>query len=134
MQNANCKLQNEPLEDREVKMATDLSERLLEFAAAVIRLVLKLRTPVGRHVGGQLTRCSTSAGANYEEACGAERCSDFVHKLQVVLKELKESVYWLRLSQKAELISLSESGHLLTEARQLVKIIAKSVVTAKKNA
>ena len=54
------------------------------------KLVVRLnKTAVGRHIGGQLTRSGTSAGANYEEACGAESRADFIHKLQIVLKELR---------------------------------------------
>lgn len=113
----------------------DISERLLEFAANIIKLVVRLnKTAVGRHIGGQLMRSGTSAGANYEEACGAESWADFVHKLQIVLKELKESFYWLRLINKAGLILGEDSQHsaLLQEAKELINIIAKSVVTAKK--
>jgi len=61
----------------------NLSERLLNFAAEVIKLVVKLnKTAVGRHIGGQLTRASTSSGANYEEACGAESRADFIYPVR----------------------------------------------------
>jgi four helix bundle protein len=64
MKISNTKLQNE---------RDNLSERLLNFAAAVIKIVVLInRTAVGRHIGGQLTRSATSSGATYEEACGAE--------------------------------------------------------------
>jgi len=70
----------------------------LDFAVEIIKLAVRLnKTSVGRHIGGQLTRSGTSPGANYEEACGAESRADFIHKLQIVLKELRESSYWLRL-------------------------------------
>ena len=60
------------------KERNDLSERFLDFAAEIIKLVVQLnRSVVGRHIGGQLIRSSTSAGANYEEACGAESRADF---------------------------------------------------------
>jgi four helix bundle protein len=113
----------------------DLSERLLEFAANTIKLGARLgRTAAGRHVAGQLMRSGTSSsGANYEEACGAESRPDFIHKLQIVLKELKESLYWLRLIQKASLIhpvDLNLSA-LLQEATELANIVAKSIVTAR---
>ena len=79
----------------------NLSERLLDYAANIIKLTIRLnRTAVGRHIGGQLVHAGTSGGANYEEACGAESRADFVHKLQIVLKELRESLYWLRLIKK----------------------------------
>ena len=76
----------------------DLDERLLDYAARVITLVESLpNTLAGRRIGDQLLRSGTSVGANYEEARGAESRADFVHKLQVALKELRESNYWLRL-------------------------------------
>ena len=110
----------------------DLSERLLDFAAKIIKLVARLnRSAVGRHIGGQLTHSGTSAGANYEEACGAESRADFIHKMQVVLKELKESLYWLRLIRKSGLISDESLLPLMTEADELIKIVARSVITAK---
>jgi four helix bundle protein len=60
----------------------DLSERLLDFAANVIKLADALnRTAPGRHVANQLMRSSTSSGANYQEACGAESKADFIHKM-----------------------------------------------------
>ena len=114
-------------------MEKDLSERLENFAVEIIKLVEKIsRSFVGRHVAGQLLSAATSAGANYEEACGAESRADFVHKLQIVLKELKESLFWLRLISKAGLIAKEEVIGVLREGKELTSIIAKSIVTAKK--
>ncbi len=112
----------------------DISERLLKFAAGVIRLAIRLNeTAIGRHISGQITRAGTSLGANYEEAKGAESRADFIHKLQIVLKELRETVYWLRLIEKVELIGITdiEFASLKQEANELTNIIAKSVITAK---
>jgi four helix bundle protein len=110
----------------------DLSERLLEFGANVIRLTTKLiRTATGRHIANQLMRAATSAGANYQEACAAESKADFVHKLQIVLKELRESHYWLKLLERVGVSSDIQLSSLLKESDELVKIIAKSVITAK---
>ena len=110
----------------------DLSERLLEFAADVIGLIVKLnKTAVGRHIGNLLVKASTSSGANYEEACGAESKADFIHKMQLVLKELRESLYWLKLIKRANLISDEHLQPLLSEAKELIKIVAKSIVTAR---
>ncbi len=112
----------------------ELSERLLDFATAVIKLVVKLnKNSVGRHIGDQLMRSATSSGANYEEACGAESRADFIHKTQIVLKELKESLYWLMLVEKSALISDEVLRPILREGEELVRIIAKSVITAKSN-
>jgi four helix bundle protein len=113
----------------------DLSERLLDFTARIIKLVVRLnKTAVGRHIGLQLTRSGTSAGANYEEACGAESRADFIHKLQIILKELRESLFWLRLIKKVNLIPDTDSiiSALLQEAKGLTNIIAKSIITARR--
>jgi four helix bundle protein len=59
------------------------------------------KTAVERHIALQFLRAATSAGANYEEACAGESRADFIHKLQIVLKELRESLYWLRLVEKS---------------------------------
>jgi four helix bundle protein len=78
-------------------------------------------------------RSATSAGANYEEACGAESRSDFIHKMQIVLKEMRESLYWLKLINRSNLAKNSSTDlkDLLKEATELANIIAKSIITAK---
>lgn len=97
--------------------ASKISERLTDYGVRIISLVIKpSKTPAGRHVGNQLLKSGTSAGANYEEARGAERGADFIHKLKIVLKEVCEEAYWLRL---------------IRETRALTNTIAKSIITAK---
>jgi four helix bundle protein len=82
-----------------------LEERLLEFAARCGRVVNALpNTRIGRHVPGQLVASGTSPAPNYAEACAAESREDFVHKLGIGLKELRESRVWLRMSIKCELL------------------------------
>ena len=109
-----------------------LDERLLEYGARVIRLVEALpKTLVGRRLGDQLLRSATSAGANYEEARGAESRGDFAHKLQISLKELRESHYWLRLLAKAETLSSDRLTDLIDEATQLRAMLSKAVATTK---
>ena len=110
----------------------ELSERLLALASANLKLANRLmRTAAGRYVGDQLMRSSASSGANYEEACGAESRADFAHKLQIVLKELRETCYWLKLVQGAGLASQEAVATLLNEADQLTRMIGKSVATVK---
>lgn len=110
----------------------DLRERLLVFAADCLRLGGRLaRSTPGRYIAGQLMRSSASAGANYMEARGAESRADFVHKLQLALKETKESQYWLMLAERGELVPAQALRGLADEADALVRILAKSVVTAK---
>jgi four helix bundle protein len=111
-----------------------LSDRLLEFAASIIQIANALpNTVAGRHVGGQLVRAGTSCGSNYEEACGAESRSDFTHKMSIVLKELKESRYWLRLIQRTKMLTATYIVSTLSECEQLCAIAAKSILTAKRN-
>jgi len=111
-----------------------VSVRLLDFAAEVIKVVEKIiKSFVGRQIAGQLIRSSTSAGANYEEACGAESRSDFIHKLQIVLKELRESLFWLRLIERVKLLPNQEIDQIIKDGQELSNIIGKSIVTARKN-
>ena len=99
----------------------DLDERLLEYGARIIKLVESMpRTLVGKRIGDQLLRSGTSVGANYEEAQGAESKSDFVHKLQIALKEVWESNYWLRLLAKARTLPPDRLADLIEESTQLV--------------
>ena len=92
------------------RRGNDISERLLNFAADILKLVTRLnKTAVGRHIGGQLTRSGTSAGANYEEACGAESRADFIHKMQLVLKELKGIPILAAADRKGKPVIRSES-------------------------
>ncbi|PYS40963.1 MAG: four helix bundle protein [Acidobacteria bacterium] len=110
----------------------ELSERLIHFAARVGKVVDALPdTRMGRHIGGQLVRSGTSPAPNYEEACAAESPADFVHKLSIGLKELRESRCWIRLIIKTEMLPEHRMGELLDECNQLCKIIAQSIVTAK---
>ena len=115
-----------------VQARRDLGERLLDYGARIIKLVESLpNTLVGRRVADQLLRRGTSIGANYEEARVAESKDDFVHKLQIALKELRESNYWLRLLVKSGKISAERMADLLGESNQLCAILSKSVATAK---
>ena len=110
----------------------DLSKRLFAYGGRVIRLVESLpKTLVGRRVGDQLLRSGMSAGANYEEARGAESKDDFVHKLQISLKEMRESNYWLRMLVTSEKVSAERMAGLLDESDQLRAILSKAVATAK---
>jgi four helix bundle protein len=110
-----------------------ISARRLDFAVSVIELVNKLpHTDIGNHIRIQLLKSGTSPGANYEEACGAESRSDFIHKLGVVLKELKESRFWLRVIKKADLLPVDQLDPILKECEELCAIVASSIFTAKK--
>lgn len=110
----------------------ELSTRLWMFAARVCKVVDALPdTRVGRHVAGQLVRSGTSSAPNYDESCAAESRDDFIHKLSISLKELKETRGWLKFVPIAELLSERKVAQLVAESEELVKILGKSVATAK---
>jgi four helix bundle protein len=112
-----------------------LSNRLWEFAAQVGRLVDELPdTRLGRHVAGQLVRCGTAAPPSYDESGAAESRADFVHKLSVALKELRESRGWLRFTPRAGLLPRERVAGLVDESEQLCRILGRSVLTAKRRA
>ncbi len=110
----------------------DLAERLLDFAVRIGRVVNALpANRLGRHIAAQLVRCGTSPAPNYQEGCAAESRADFVHKLLICLKELREARFWIQLVIRSELLPESRITGLLDECSQLCKVIGKSVVTAK---
>jgi four helix bundle protein len=113
----------------------DLEERLLEFSVRIIRVAESVeRTRSGLHVADQLMRAGTSPYGNHGEAEGAESRDDFIHKVSVAYKELRESRRWLRLIQRVPLVAkpaLLDS--LIAEAEELVRIFAASLRTAKAN-
>jgi four helix bundle protein len=112
----------------------ELSERLLEFASRTGKVIDALPdTRLGRHIAAQLVRAGTSPAPNYEEGCAAESRADFIHKLSICLKELRESGFWIRLITKTNLLPKKKLDDLLDECMQLTKVIAQSIVTAKKN-
>jgi len=117
-----------------VKEKYDLEERLLEYSVRIIKLVEQLpNTRAGNHVAGQLLRSGTSPYPNHGEAQAAESPKDFIHKLRVSLKELRESQRWLRLIHKVPLIDKPELiNEILGETEELIKIFVTSIKTAEK--
>ncbi len=112
----------------------DLEQRLLEYAVRIIRLVDALpATRAGRHVADQLLRCGTSPLANHGELQGAESRKDFIHKLGICLKEIRESRRWLRLIHRVPLLPPAKVEPLLAETEALIKIFSASIRTAEKN-
>ena len=119
---------------RQTAARFDLEERLLEFSSRIIRLVDALpNTRAANHIAGQLLRCGTSPLGNHGEVQAAESRKDFVHKLRICLKELKETRRWLRLLQHAGLVSKPKMQAILGETEELVRIFSTSIRTAEKN-
>lgn len=111
-----------------------LADRLVDFGTDILQLVESLpKSATGRHIAEQLMRSGTSCGANYEEGRGAESRGDFVHKLSITNKELKECRYWLKLIVKSEILPNGAAVIVLEECEELCAIMSKSIATAKKN-
>jgi four helix bundle protein len=113
----------------------DLEERLIAFTVRVIGVVEALsNTRAGNHVAGQLVRCGSSPAPNYAEAQSAESRSDFVHKMKICLKELRETRVWLLLVRRKPLVEPPEKlDSLIAECNELIAIFASSITTAQRN-
>ena len=111
-----------------------MSERFMKMVVNIISLEEQLcKTYAGKHIFGQLFRSGTSSGANFEESRAGESRADFIHKMQIVLKELRESHYWIKLIINTNLVTSMDEllKFLYNESMELARITAKSVSTAK---
>jgi four helix bundle protein len=113
----------------------DLQDRLIDYAVRSITLSEALpNTKAGTHVSAQMLRSGTSPAPNYGEAQSAESPVDFVHKLKISLKELRETEIWLKIIVKAKMIKpASQLVPILQETDELIAILFTSIETAKKN-
>lgn len=119
----------------EKKKPYDLQERLIVFAINIISIVENLdNSKAANHIGGQLLRSGTSPALHYGEAQSAESRMDFIHKIKVILKELRETNAALLITEKKPLTSMLQ---LVTDTRvecnELIAIFMTSISTAKKN-
>ena len=113
----------------------DLEDRLIRFAANIIRLAELLpKTPIGNHMKGQIVRSGTSPALNYGEAQGAESKNDFIHKMSVCLKELRETFVATKIIKQSGLVkNLNMLEDCYVENNELISIFVKSIETVKKN-
>jgi four helix bundle protein len=110
----------------------DLEERLLTFAANIVRLADSLPgTKAGNHIASQLLRCGTSPLANHGEVEAAESRNDFLHKLRICLKELRETNRWLRLIDRLGLAESTALTAAIGEVDQLIRIFVTSIRTTR---
>jgi four helix bundle protein len=109
----------------------ELKERTKEFAHRCVKLALALPdTPLGRHVRGQLLRCSTSVASNYRAACLAQSKAHFAAKLSIVAEEADESAFWLQFIIDEKLLEEPRVTPLLNEAEELTRIFVSGRKTA----
>jgi four helix bundle protein len=113
----------------------DLEDRLIEFSSRIIDVVENLpNTRAGNYIANQLIRCGLAPALLYGEVQAAESRDDFVHKMKIALKELKETRVCLKLISKKEMIKpLSRLSSIRKENEELIAIVSKSIETAKKN-
>ena len=113
----------------------DLEERLISFAVLVVEIVEKMPdTKAANHLSGQLLRSGTSPALNYGEAQSGESRKDFIHKIKIVLKELRETFICLKIIHRTNLYSAEEKiKSALKENIELISIFVKSAETAQKN-
>ena len=112
----------------------DLEERLLNYANNIIKQVEALpNTRSGNHIGNQLLKSGTAPYAHHGEAQAAESNKDFVHKMSIGLKELRESFRWLKLIEKSLILKNKNElvQEMINETEELIKIFFKSIQTAK---
>jgi four helix bundle protein len=113
----------------------DLEDRLIDFSVLIIEIINEMpKSKAGNHLSGQLIRSGTSPALNYGEAQSAESRKDFIHKLKIILKELRESLVCLKIIHKAKLYK-TESKIITAkkENNELISIFVKSAETAQKN-
>lgn len=112
----------------------NLDERLINFADMIIDISETLpKTFAGNHIAGQLVRSGTSPALNYGEAQSAESRNDFIHKMKISAKELRETYNCLRIIKKRNWHIEEKLFKTLDENNQLISIFVKSIETAKKN-
>src|SRR5438128_958959 len=117
---------------RHQSRADELEERLIDFAVRIVNLSANLpKTPAGKHIAGQIMRSGTSPAPNYGEARGAESHADFVHKLRIVLKELNETLIWLRVIERSRILKPELLTEIIQENSELCKIFTTSLKTVR---
>ena len=110
----------------------DIDVRTFNFALNVLDVVDNIpNNNSGQVIARQLARSGTSIGANVEESRAGESRLDFIHKLNIALKEARETHYWLRIVRDKKLVSTDRLVALVQEAEEIKKILGASVRTAK---
>jgi four helix bundle protein len=114
-----------------LRRGADIAERMTQLGLVALQVSAELpRHPAGRHIGLQLVRSVTGAGANYEEARAAESRDDFVHKVSIAAKEMREGRYWLALLERSSWLKMSLQAAIM-EAEELAAILGASARTAR---
>jgi four helix bundle protein len=112
----------------------DLADRLIAFGVLVCGIVESMpSTRVGKHVAGQLMRCGTSVAPNHAEAQSGESRKDFIHKMKLCLKELRETLVWLEYARQLGIGPTAAVEKAIRESDELIRIFVASIATAERN-
>lgn len=112
----------------------ELKKRSKVFAHRCVKLCTSLpNTILGRHISGQLIRCSTSVAANYRAVCIAQSRAAFISKLAIVIEEVDESYFWIEFASDEKLVKQEQIMDLLQEVDELTAIFIASQNTARRN-
>jgi four helix bundle protein len=115
------------------KKPQDLKSRTTDFALRIIRLYVRLpKTTEAQILGKQVLRSGTSVGAHYREGHRAKSDADVINKFEGALQELDETLYWLELLVRANLVEEKKLGPLMQEANELIAIFVTIVTNLKK--
>ena len=105
----------------------ELKDRAKRFAHRCVKLALNLpENALGKHIRGQLVRCSTSVAANYRATCLAQSSASFISKISIVVEECDESEFWMEFIIDAELMPKEKVSDLMKEANELTRIFISS--------
>ena len=112
----------------------ELKKRSKVFAHRCVKLCTAMpNTMLGRHISGQLIRCSTSVAANYRAVCTAQSRATFISKLAIVIEEVDESYFWIEFASDEKLVKQEQVADLLQETDELTAIFVASQNTARHN-
>ena len=113
-------------------MKFNLEERLINFAVLILEITEKLPESKGsNHLSGQLVRSGTAPALQYGEAQSAESRKDFIHKMKIALKEMRESLICLKIIERKKYITDQKLTNTIAELNELISIVVKSVETAR---
>jgi four helix bundle protein len=118
------------MKNEELKL--HIKDRAFDFSVRIVKMVREMsKDPAGYALASQIVRSGTSIGANIEEAQGAISKKEFIHSMQIALKEARETFYWIKVIRGANLLNISRTDLILKESMEILKILTTIVKHAK---
>ncbi len=114
--------------------ADEMRKRTKAFSLAIISLITDFPDAlVANRIADQLVRCGTSVGANYRAVSRARSKADFINKLNIVLEEADESLFWLEITGESNILPYNKLNPLKIEINEIISILVASIKTSKNN-